>query len=81
MVGLGVGIGQSIASIALAQVGQGQKANIAGLPVSHGDLANTPPIPSKETGDRKTRPARFLLGFGGQEKLIPGGRHAQYVAT
>lgn len=33
-----------------------------------------PPIPSKETGDRKTRPTRFLLDFGGQEQLIPGGR-------
>ena len=35
------------------------------------DLVTTPPIPSKETGDRQTRPSRFLLGFGGQEKVIP----------
>jgi hypothetical protein len=40
------------------------------------DLATTPQIPSKETGDRQTRPSRFLLGFGEQEKGIPGGRHA-----
>jgi hypothetical protein len=32
------------------------------------DLVTMPPIPSKETGDRQTRPARFLLGFGGQWK-------------
>ena len=35
-----------------------------------GDLVIMPPIPSKETGDRQTRPARFLLGFGGREKLM-----------
>src|SRR4029077_2860418 len=32
---LGVGIGESIASIALAELGQGQEADIAGMPVSH----------------------------------------------
>ena len=29
-----------------------------------------PPIPSKETGDRQTRPSRFLLGFGGERNLF-----------
>jgi len=29
-----------------------------------------PPIPSKETGDRKARPSRLLLGSGGQENSI-----------
>jgi hypothetical protein len=29
-----------------------------------------PPIPSKETGDRKARPSRFLLGSWGQENSI-----------
>jgi hypothetical protein len=34
------------------------------------DLVTTPPIPSKETGDRQARPSRFLLGFGGKRKLF-----------
>jgi hypothetical protein len=29
-----------------------------------------PPIPSKETGDRQTRPSRFLLGSGGKRTLF-----------
>jgi hypothetical protein len=33
-------------------------------------LVTVPLIPSKETVDRKTRPARFLLGFGGERKLF-----------
>jgi hypothetical protein len=32
-------------------------------------LVTTPPIPSKETGDRKTRPARFLLGSWGAREI------------
>ena len=42
-----------------------------------GCLVITPPIPSKETGDRKARPARFLLGFGGKVKIVLKGRHLQ----
>ena len=34
------------------------------------DLVTTPPIPSKETGDRQARPSRFLLGFWGKRKLF-----------
>ena len=40
-----------------------------------------PPIPSKETGDRQTRPARFLLGSGGNRKLFLEGGMLQYMAT
>jgi hypothetical protein len=34
------------------------------------DLITMPPIPSKETEDRQTRPSRFLLGSGGKGSLF-----------
>jgi hypothetical protein len=39
-------------------------------------LANTPSIPSKETGDRTARPSRFLLGLG--VGWCPGDENVEY---
>ena len=80
--GLGVGVGQAIASIALAQLGQGQEADIAGMPVSHGGPRHHAPNSEQGNGgpDRPGPPASSSV-LGGKGKLFLRGWHPQYVTT
>ena len=80
-VGLALGVGEAIASIALTELVQVQRADRAGMGQCHGMPREGPTMPSEETRDRRAWPARLLLGSWGQKKVRVGAPHPQYVTT
>ena len=79
--GLGVGVGEAIASITLAQLSPGQEADLTSMPVCHVWPRHNGPFAEKETGDRSARPTRSLLGLWGQETIVVREGHSKYVTT
>src|SRR5208337_2271333 len=64
----GIGIGQSTASIALAQLGQDQEANIAGMPISHEGPRQHAPNSEQENGGPENAARPLPPRFWGQWK-------------